>query len=122
MSVLKIATPTPNTPTDASHQATALAGSRAARSRQATSTATTAQPSTATLVYRLNVAASTESAEPAPAAGVQAQAGQRAIEQRSQPDEAERLEHHGEVRVARILLADPPACRQLHPLDGAAAQ
>src|SRR5215471_7365383 len=58
MSVLKIATPTMKTQTDASHQATALPGSRAARSRHATSTATTAQPSTTMLVYRLNVAAS----------------------------------------------------------------
>ena len=58
MSVSKTATPAPNTQTDASHQATALPGSRPARSRRATSTAMTAQPSTTMLVYRLNVAAS----------------------------------------------------------------
>src|SRR5262249_16015233 len=58
MSVLKIATPATKTPTEASHQATALPGSRAARRRHATSTATTAQPSTTMLVYLLNVAAS----------------------------------------------------------------
>ena len=58
MSVSKIAAPVPNTQTDASHQATALPGSRAARSRHAASTAMTAQPSTTMLVYLLNVAAS----------------------------------------------------------------
>src|SRR5215831_1770156 len=58
MSVLKTRTPAPNTQTEASHQATALPGSRAARSRHATSTAMTAQASTTTLVYLLNVAAS----------------------------------------------------------------
>src|ERR1700683_4727950 len=58
MSVSKIATPTPNTQTDASHQATAPPGSRPPRSRHATSTAMTAQPSTTMLVYLLNVAAS----------------------------------------------------------------
>ena len=64
----------------------------------------------------------TEPAEPAPAAEIQAQAGQRAIEERSQPDDAERLERHREVWVARVLLADPPAARQLHPLDEAATR
>ena len=67
MSVLKTATPTPNAPTDASHQATALPGSRPARSRHAASTAMTAQPSTTMLVYRLNVAASSATKPASPA-------------------------------------------------------
>src|SRR5215831_11499079 len=58
MSVLKIATPAPNTQADASHQATTRPGSRTARSRHAASTAMTAQPSTTMLVYLLNVATS----------------------------------------------------------------
>src|SRR5271166_1194569 len=66
MSVLKIATPAPNTQTDPSHQATALPGSRPAR-RHATSTAMTAQPSTTTLVYLLNVAASSATKPASPA-------------------------------------------------------
>src|ERR1022692_844899 len=66
MSVLKIAAPVPKTHTDASHQATARPGSRAARSRHAMSTAMTAQPGTTMLVYLLNVAASsaTKAASP----------------------------------------------------------
>src|ERR1700749_689927 len=67
MSVSKTATATPNPPTDASHQATALPGSRPARSLHATSTAMTAQPSTTMLVYRLNVAASTAPKPASPA-------------------------------------------------------
>src|SRR5580704_896694 len=67
MSVLKIATPVPKTKTDASHQATALPDSRAGRSRHATSTATTAQPSTTMLVYLLNVAASSATKPASPA-------------------------------------------------------
>ena len=58
MSVLKVATPVPDTQTDPSHQATVLPGSRPARGCHATSTAMTAQPSTTMLVCRLNVAAS----------------------------------------------------------------
>ena len=67
MSVLKIATPAPKAQTDASHQVTVLPGSRAARSRHATSTAMTAQPSTTTLVYLLNVAASSATKPASPA-------------------------------------------------------
>src|SRR6266566_4900865 len=67
MSVPKIAMPVPNTQTDASHQATALPGSRTARSRHATSTAMTAQPSTTMLVYLLNVAASSATKPASPA-------------------------------------------------------
>ena len=63
----KTATPAPNTPADASHQATALPGSRPARSRHATSTAMTAQPSTTMLVYRLNAAASSAANPASPA-------------------------------------------------------
>src|SRR5215472_885729 len=66
MSVLKTATPVPNTQTVASHQATARPGSRAAR-RHATSTAMTAQPSTTMLVYLLNVAASSATKPASPA-------------------------------------------------------
>src|SRR6476469_10678806 len=57
MSVSKTARPAQNTTTEASHQATALPGSRTAR-RHTTSTVITAQASTTMLVYRLNVAAS----------------------------------------------------------------
>src|SRR5215469_8161327 len=67
MSALKTRTPAPNTQTDADHQATALPGSRTARSRHATSTAMTAQPSTTTLVYLLNVAASSAMKPASPA-------------------------------------------------------
>ena len=67
MSVSKTATPAPNTQTDPSHQATALPGSRAARSRHATSTAVTAQPSTTMLVYLLNAAASSATKPASPA-------------------------------------------------------
>src|SRR5215475_4473664 len=67
MSALKITAPIPNRHTDASHQATALPGSREARHRQATSAVMTAQPSTTILVYLLNVAASSATKPPSPA-------------------------------------------------------
>src|ERR1017187_7992293 len=67
MSVSKTATPVPNTLSEASHQATAQPGSRPARSRHTTSTAMTAQPSTTTLVYRLNVAISSATNPASPA-------------------------------------------------------
>src|SRR5215467_14530677 len=67
MSALKIAAPMPDRHTDASHQATALPGSRQARDRQATSAVMTAQPSTTMLVYLLNVAASSATKPPSPA-------------------------------------------------------
>ena len=67
MSVLKVATPAPNTQADPSHQATARPGSRPARRRHATSTAMTARPNTTMLVYLLNVAASSATKPASPA-------------------------------------------------------
>ncbi len=55
-------------------------------------------------------------AQPAPGPEEQAQAAQRPVEQRRQPDDPGRLERRSQERVTGILLADPPPAGELHPL------
>jgi hypothetical protein len=57
-----------------------------------------------------------EAAQPAAGAEEQAQAAERAVEQRRQPDDIECLEQRGQEWVTRVFLADPPSAGQLHPL------